>query len=162
MGLSRETRPIILAGMRGGLPAGMLERVAAENDDLVVLCLQKTAPSRRGNLRSVAIDGEVTFPDLLNVSDVIVTKLGYGVVSEAVANRTRVLWPAREGFREDEIMAPEISRHVPSQEIPVADFLAGAWREHLRHLLQQPLPAQVPDTSGDLACARFILDALRE
>ena len=140
----------------------MLSRAAEENDDLFFLCLQEITSSRQRNLRSVAIGGEITFPDLLSASDAIVSKLGYGVVSEAVANRTRILWPAREGFREDQIMASEISRHVPAQEIPVADFLAGAWRDHLHHLLQQPMPAQLPDTSGDLACARFILEALRD
>lgn len=160
LGLRDESRPVILAGMRGGLPEAILERVARENGDLLFLCLQDTVPRCRDNLRPVTIDSQMTFPDLLSVSDAIVSKLGYGVVSEAIANRTRILWPARQGFREDEIIAAELPQHVPAEEIPVADFLTGAWRAHLHGLLQQPMPATVPDTSGNEACAQFILDAL--
>jgi L-arabinokinase len=97
------------------------------------------------------------FPDLLHACDAAVSKLGYGVVSEAVANRVRLLWPPRKEFREEEIMGPAVSHYIPAEPIPAADFAAGRWGEPLQRLLTRPFTIPVPSVDGADVCARHVL-----
>ncbi|NIQ96250.1 MAG: hypothetical protein GWN87_20165, partial [Desulfuromonadales bacterium] len=54
-----------------------------------------TAP----NLRPIS-PGSIPYPDLVGLADVVVTKPGYGIVSECIANDTAVLYTSRGRFRE--------------------------------------------------------------
>jgi L-arabinokinase len=44
------------------------------------------------------------YVDLLAACDVVVTKPGYGIVADAIANRVPVLYVSREGFREEPVL----------------------------------------------------------
>jgi L-arabinokinase len=157
LALEDEKRPLILSGTRGGLPDGVLERVAADTRDLMILAIDQPSPTQLENVRHITLGTQLTFPELLCACDAVVSKLGYGIVSEAIANGTRLLWPARTNFREDEILGSAIQHWLPAREIPRSDFTAGHWRYHLESLLQLPIAAEVPDTSGADACALHVL-----
>jgi len=86
--------------------------------------------------------------------------LGYGMVSEAVANGAAILYPPRSGFREDELLSAGVGRSFRATAIPVEDFVAGNWAVYLRRLLALPPPRQALRTDGASVCARIIAERL--
>jgi len=161
LGISADARPVVLIGMRGALEEETLVRVADQNRDMLFLHLQAPISQPKENLRGVDLGPSLSFPDLLRVSDVVVCKLGYGIVADIIANATRLLWPARSDFREDEILAPETPKYIPAREIPLADFASGAWGDHLRELLTASKPETTIATNGSDVVAGHLLDMLR-
>lgn len=160
LSLAEESRPVILVVMRGGIAESIATRVVDGNPDMVFLCLQQPFLARYGNAVFVSLSSQLEFADLLAASDAVVSKLGYGIVSDAIANGTRMLWPERLNFREDDIMGPAASERMPCRKIPLAEFASGQWREPLQALLRDPPAAIVSDINGADCCARHILSML--
>ncbi|MCK6552234.1 hypothetical protein L6R52_40765, partial [Myxococcota bacterium] len=120
LGLASDPRPIVLVTF-GGLSsgpfglAGMDERAVAHVGDFVFLAL---GPATEGGANVVAVPrGRFYFPDLVAACDVIVTKLGYGIVSEAVAQRKRLVFPPRPEFPEYSAIADALD--VPTRVVPL-------------------------------------------
>lgn len=137
-----DDRPRVLAGMRGGVSPVTLAAAAAGAPGFFFL------PANR--------PGAVDFSDLLAVSDVVVSKLGYGMVADCIAAGTRLAWPRREGFREDEVTAAEAPRYLRMTEMSADDFRAGAWRATLERAMALPDPPESMALDGAAACARAI------
>jgi len=160
LGLPHDRRPVVLIGMRGDLPEELLAGIADRNKDIVFLYLQDPLDTQHENLRHVRLNGDLRFPDLLRVSDAVVSKLGYGMVADAIANGTRILWPRRAFFREEDVMGVEVSHVTPAREIPLKDFRSGNWGHHLQELLTAPNGSQGVAMNGGEVCARQILEML--
>jgi len=136
LGIAPGDRRIrVLIGMRGGVPA--LPEIPG--------CLILTP------------DAPLPFADLLAASDMVVSKIGYGTVAEAIAARTRLLHVPRTGFREVETAREQAAPYLPMLEIGRADFEAGRWGEAIRALAAAPLPRERPPVDGAARIARRIL-----
>jgi hypothetical protein len=96
----------------------------------------------------------LNFADVAAVCDTIIAKPGYGVAAACAAGQVSLLYPRRAGFREDEVLLPELARYTRLREIPWSDFAAGEWGDHLHKLRAQPLPGPPPPANGADACAR--------
>jgi L-arabinokinase len=96
------------------------------------------------------------YEDLVGAVDVVVTKPGYGIVSECIANDTAMLYTSRGRFVEYDVMVREMPRYLRCRYIPQEDLLAGRWREALRELLSQNAPPEAPLTDGALVVAGMI------
>jgi L-arabinokinase len=96
------------------------------------------------------------FPDLLRACDVTVSKLGYGTVSECIANGCRLLFPRRIDFREDEIMEPQVLQTMRAVRMDPADFDSGRWGSYLSELMAVPEPAFMYELNGAEQCAAVI------
>lgn len=66
--------------------------------------------------------------------DLVVSKTGYGTVSEAVRARIPMLLLKREGFKEDELIGNEVEDMGIGRCISEKSFLDGAWVNESRHL----------------------------
>jgi uncharacterized protein (TIGR00661 family) len=66
--------------------------------------------------------------------DMVVSKAGYGVVSEAVRGKVPLIVFKREGFKEDELMQNEIERNGIGRVISKETFLNGEWIDELENL----------------------------
>jgi L-arabinokinase len=99
------------------------------------------------------------YPDLVAAADAVISKPGYGIVSECLANRARLLYTPRGAFREYSILVREMKRWLPAREISPERLAAGTWRDDFRRLCDQPFPPP-PDTSGAEVVARRLLEAL--
>jgi hypothetical protein len=77
-------------------------------------------------------------PDLVVASDLVVGKLGYSTVAEAVAAGSRVAYLPRPGFREHAVLADFVHKHVPARELAREEFVSGAWLAGLTELLAAP------------------------
>jgi hypothetical protein len=79
---------------------------------------------------------------LLAACDAVFTKPGYGIVTEATAHRTRVLYTDRGDFPEYPFLTRWLHEHAPAAYVPSADLGtdrgAAAVREALEALFAQP------------------------
>ena len=100
------------------------------------------------------------YEDLVAAADVVVSKPGYGIVSECVANRTALLFTSRGHFAEYPVMLEEMPTMLRCRHIEQADLLAGNWRDAIDALLAQPEPAARPRVDGADVAAGKILERL--
>lgn len=106
------------------------------------------APSR---LRQLSL----SYVDLVGACDAVVTKPGYGIVSDAIGAGTRILYTDRGDFPEYPILVREMGTLLPCQYVAQGDLLAGRILEALRALMAQPMPPP-PDVSGAEVAAKTI------
>jgi hypothetical protein len=153
-----EDRPRVLVAMRGGIPPDVLARAAAGARDFLFLTPQprQLPASLPPNVHLVRPDGDVDFSDLLAVSDVVLSKIGYGTIADAIAAGTRLLWPRREGFREDDVTKVEAPRYLRMAELPLDDFRAGRWRRSLEQAMSLPPPLANISIQGAASCAAIL------
>jgi UDP-N-acetylglucosamine:LPS N-acetylglucosamine transferase len=104
------------------------------------------------NLRTIPA-GTFAYPDLVAAADAVITKPGYGIVSEAIANHTAVLYTARGNFREQALLVEALKRYTRSREISNEPLRQGDWAESLTALLAQPQPTEVLASNGDEVAA---------
>lgn len=155
-----DRRPRVLVGMRGGVDPATLARAAATAPDFLFLRLDRDdnppPDSDLPNLRPVRLDPSLDFSDLLGASDVVISKLGYGMIADCIAAGSRLVWPGRSGFREDVVTATEAPRYMRMRQIPDEQFGSGDWLESLERVMTMPAPPEEMSLDGAAACARFI------
>jgi hypothetical protein len=88
------------------------------------------------------------YEDLVAAADVVITKPGYGIVSECIANRTSLLYTSRGHFVEYDVMVREMPRMLPCRFIDQADLAGGRWLAALDALHAVPAPQDPPPTDG--------------
>jgi hypothetical protein len=100
------------------------------------------------------------YEDLVAAADVVVTKPGYGIISECIANGTAVLYTSRGHFVEFEVLVAEMPKYLRCAFIAQEALLAGRWRDALNGLLASKPPPERPRTDGAEVVAGKILEAL--
>jgi len=150
--LDLDGRPAVLLSFGGlGLPA--MERAGAQE-------------SREFRwLRPADVDDrlealDLTYPDVVHAVDVVVTKPGYGMVSDAIAAGTRVVYTERGDFPEYPILVEGMKRHLACVHVSNADLLAGRIEDPVRRVLAMPVPS-APDLDGSSRAARRLLEIYR-
>jgi hypothetical protein len=98
--------------------------------------------------------------DLVRAADVVVTKPGYGIIAECLANNTAILYTDRGRFIEYDVLVAAMPRFLRCAYIDHADLFAGRWQGHLEKLLAQPAPPERPATNGAEVAADVLLRML--
>lgn len=163
LGLDDE-RPVVLASFGGHGGGVSLENVAA-SDNGFVLVVSDYEASKAGvphpDLRVVSADtlrrNDLSYTDLLAAMDVVVSKLGYGIVSECVANRVPLLYTFRGRFVEQDVFVKEMPDILRCRYIDPQDLRDGRWTEAVHALLAQPEAVHLAATNGADAIAERIL-----
>lgn len=155
--LHDDIRPRVIFGTRGGVSPQVLRTAAEELPDMRLIFPHALPSGMPENTISAELSPSLDFSDLLAVSDVVVSKLGYGIVSECVASRVRLVYPRRTSFAEDRITELEMPAYVPIQEISRDDYREGRWARSIREVLKKPMPTTIIDVSGAQVCARHII-----
>ena len=113
------------------------------------------------NLNEEAVyDSGVRYEDLVAAADAVVTKPGYGIIADSIANDTAVLYTTRGHFPEYDVLVEEMPKYVRNAFIGHDDLFAGKWEGYLDKLLAQPKPKKRPDTNGAEVAAEVLLKAL--
>ncbi len=109
-----------------------------------------------------AVDRErVSFSDVMASVDVVVTKPGFGVLSECVVNRKPMVYVERTDFLEYSILEQAVHRHLKHQHIPAQDLYRGALGDALRQVLLNPEPRETPGTGGGPIVAEILKSRIR-
>ena len=100
------------------------------------------------------------YPDLIRAADVILTKPGYSIISEAVAQRTLLAYAPRRGFRESELLEPFLEERWPSLAVAPTSLADGRWVEEVVPWTRARLGAPMPEIAVDGAAeaVRAILE----
>ena len=113
------------------------------------------------NLRR--LDGEALaaaalgYIDLVGAADVVVSKPGYGIVSDCIGAGTRLVYTDRGDFPEYPILVREMGRCLPVAHVGNDDVRSARLREAVERVLSLPLPPP-PDLSGAEVAARQLLE----
>ncbi len=102
------------------------------------------------------------YEDLVAAVDVVVTKPGYGIIAECVANRTAMLYTSRGHFVEYDVLVKEMPRVLRCEYLDQESLLAGRWRAALDRLVTAAPPPERPATNGAEVVAEMICSALRD
>lgn len=93
------------------------------------------------HVRTLPRELPVPHPDLVAAADVVVGKLGFGLVAECFAQGRGILYPDRRGFREHQLLVEGVEDALPSRRIPLDDLLAGRLFHHLEAFFASRAPA---------------------
>jgi UDP:flavonoid glycosyltransferase YjiC (YdhE family) len=139
LGLPDAARVVLLSF--GGFNArGIDVRALGEWTDYIFVLtppLSLTAREAPPNAR-VLPENPTDYVSLLNACDAVVTKPGYGIVSDALANRVAMLYTDRGPFREYDVLAQALPNLAHARYAPRDEVLAGRLGPHLDRLFEQP------------------------
>lgn len=97
------------------------------------------------------------YEDLVRAVDVVVTKPGYGIIAECLANDTALLYTERGHFIEYEVLVAAMPQVLRSAFIGHEDLFSAQWKPHLDALLGKPAPPECPATNGADVVADLLL-----
>ena len=100
------------------------------------------------------------YEDVVAAVDVVVTKPGYGIISECLANDTALLYTDRGHFIEYGVLVREMPRFVRCAYLPQTDLLRGDWQQALDRLVASPPAPEHPPVDGAAVAAGWILDQI--
>jgi L-arabinokinase len=98
------------------------------------------------------------YEDLVSAADVVLSKPGYGIVSECIANGAALLYTSRGRFIEYDVFTAEMPGVLRCRLITQEDLSAGRWQPALDRLLAQPKPPGAPRVDGAEVAAEAIFE----
>lgn len=154
-----------LRGLNAATPGRLPGYTLVITDDASGSDLWQDRASHGGSSDNVAQIAELElqrlgcrYEDLVRAVDVAVTKPGYGIVSECIANETAILYTSRGRFAEYDVLVAGMERYARSQFIPQEALLAGEWDPYLTRLLAAPVPEKRPPIDGARVAAGIALE----
>lgn len=149
------TRPVVLFSFGGlGLP-GFERRVLEPLENRFRFLDASDLPVDR--LGALGLQ----YPDVVGASDVVVTKPGYGIVTDAIAAGARLVYTDRGAFPEYDVMVREMAGYLPTEYVDGNDLRAGRLGSALEAVLARP-PVAPPPTNGAEVAADALVECLRD
>jgi hypothetical protein len=149
LGLGLETRPAILISFGGiGLP-GLTPAVLSREDGLRFLYPEEL---EAGRLQALGL----YYPDVIGAVDAVVTKPGYGIVTDAIGAGTPIVYTERGDFPEYPILVAEMPRHLACVHVGNDDLRHGRIGEAIRQVLSMKMPPPPPLDGAERAASRLL------
>ena len=115
---------------------------------------------RRKNI--YPIDREILpFSDVLASVDAVITKPGFGVISECLVNRKPMIYADRSDFVEYEVLVRAIQRYLKHLHIPSERLYAGDLKDYVDRVWSCPEPREHLAAGGDEVAAARIMQCLK-
>jgi L-arabinokinase len=137
---------------------GAIERLA-ELRDTVFVAMEPacwSGPNLFSVPRSVC-----SFSDVVASVDAVVSKPGYGVVSDCVVNGKPLIYADRPDFREYPVLVRAIRRYLRSVHIPQERLYRGELGQYIRAVEEASGPAETMQAGGAPVAADLIAKAMR-
>ena len=103
---------------------------------------------------------DMEFVDLLASCDAVVSKPGFGILSDCIANRKPLVYVPRTDFREAQLLEVAIQRHLRYACITPQALYAGDWQPSLEQARMAPEPEQTVAVGGAEQIAARVLSFL--
>lgn len=103
---------------------------------------------------------DLSYADVVAACDAVITKPGYGIVSDCLAHGTPMIYTDRGHFREYPVLVEAMSAHLPVAYLPSQDLYSGRWAHALSEIRRHPPRPVTLRTDGAEVCARIILETL--
>ena len=116
----------------------------------------------RGLEQAEIYDAGLSYEDLVRAVDVVITKPGYGIVSECLANDTPLVYTSRGRFAEYDVFVREMPMYLRCAYLENAALLAGRWRAAIETACNAPPPPRRPRTDGASVVADMMAACLRD
>jgi L-arabinokinase len=139
-------RPVVLASF-GAYGAPLPYDAVQARGEFTLLTVERLPPHG------------LEYPDLVAAADVVLSKPGYGIVSECIANGTALLYASRGRFVEYDVFVAGMPRVLRCREISHEDLFGGRWAGAVAALLAQPGPAERLRVDGAEIAAAEVLKA---
>lgn len=161
--LGLDARPVVLLSFGGvgmpGLQPEALGRLGEYRFLLTGPAGDGGAPNLRrleaGELSALGLD----YPDVVGAADVVVSKPGYGIVTDCIGAGTRLVYTERGDFPEYPVLVAEMPRYLPAVHASNEEVRAGRLESALEQVLAQPFPPR-PRIDGASVVADVLLRAL--
>ncbi len=101
-----------------------------------------------------------SFSDVMASCDMVVSKPGYGILSECVVNRKPLVYAERTEFREYPVLEAELKQVLRNVHIPSVELYRGNLAPYLALVEKAPWPKGRYGTGGDVIAASRMLDYL--
>jgi L-arabinokinase len=161
LGIPRTNKKVVLLAFGGVDGAGfMIDGIERNPQCLFVIPTDQALP-RLPNAVKVPEVVHVRFQDLVKACDLVVSKPGYGIVSECVANRTPFLYTSRDDFVEYDVMVRQMPKMMPCAFIPRMYLVMGDWDIHLEGVFGQKTVWKDGKTDGADDAARILKKYLK-
>ena len=144
----------------GGFGLNDIDKVEPDIDDDTIIVVTQPDIDKRGwtyFAREDMAARNIIYPDLVRAADAVITKPGYGIVSECIANGTGMIYVGREDFAEYEVLSEGMKEYLPAVEIPLPDLNAGKWSGYIRELTEDKSVRKKIGTDGGEEAAEIIL-----
>ena len=66
-------------------------------------------------------------PDIVQAADLVLAKMGYGIVTECIVHQIPIAYPPRKDFPEQSVLERESKRYIPTISISSDEFYSGQW-----------------------------------
>jgi L-arabinokinase len=102
----------------------------------------------------------VSFSDIMASCDIVISKPGFGLVSECIVNGKPLIYSDRDEFAEYPILVEGIKKYLRNVHIPSADLYAGNFFQCLEKTRSAPEPAETIAAGGAEMIAKELLHYL--
>ncbi len=154
LGIASETRVYLVSFTALDLSVEALQRL----EQIRGMVLLYRAPLVLELANAYRVDGiDLTYADLVGAVDAVITKPGYGIVADCLAQGTPMIYTDRGDFPEYDILVKEMSRQLPVVYLPSTDLYAGRWETALQDLAETPQAVPTIAIDGSRVCAHHIL-----
>jgi hypothetical protein len=162
--LGLDARPAVLLSFGGiglpGLEPGRFSSLRACQLLLTGTSADGPIPS---NLRRLGGDELAAvglgYVDLVGAADVVVSKPGYGIVSDCIGARTRLVYTDRGDFPEYPVLVDQMPHYLPTAFVPNHDLREGRIGAAVQAVLGRSFP-DPPRTDGASVAAEELLARL--
>jgi L-arabinokinase len=100
--------------------------------------------------------GRVSFSDTLASMDAVISKPGFGILSDCIANKKPLIYADRSNFLEYQVLVDAIGKYVRHLHLPAAKLYRGDLGESLDGIWTRPEPAESLPLGGDRIAANRI------
>ena len=158
--LGLDARPVVLLSFGGvGMP-GLEPAAFGRLDEYLFLVTGAVAAGGAPNVRHLETaelkEAGLDYPDLVGASDVVVSKPGYGIVSDCIGARTRLVYTDRGDFPEYPVLVAEMPRYLPVAYVSNEDLRHGRLGDGLQHVLDAPFPDPPPTNGAQVVAERLM------
>lgn len=103
----------------------------------------------------------MTFSDMLASMDAVISKPGFGILSDCIANKKPLIYADRSNFLEYQILVDAIRKHVRHVHIPATKLYLGDLLESLDRIWESLEPSEILPLGGDRIAAHRIAQLLK-